>query len=78
MLVNVQVIGDPGVPPPDVARALLATVDAVLGAIPPHQVMLTVIAPGEEVELYLTFSEPAPGCVEISPRGAALLAGGDG
>ncbi len=75
LLVSVQVIGDPGVPPPDVARAVLATVDAELGALPPHQVTLTVLAPGEEAELYLTFSEPAPGCIEISRRGAVLLAG---
>ena len=61
LLVNVQVIGDPGVPPPDVARAVLATVDAALGALPPHQVMLTVLAPGEEAELYLTFSERGAG-----------------
>jgi hypothetical protein len=68
LLVSVQVIGDPGVPLPDVARAVLATVDAALAALPPHQVTLTVIASGEEVELYLTFSEPGPGCVEISWR----------
>jgi hypothetical protein len=40
--------------------------------------MLTVIATGEEAELYLTFSEPAPGCVEISRRGAVLVTGGAG
>jgi hypothetical protein len=78
LLVDVQVIGDPGVPPPDVADAFLATVDAVLGELPPQQVTLTVIAPGEEAELYLTFSEPAPGCVEISRRGAVLLRDGAG
>jgi hypothetical protein len=59
LLVSVQVIGHP-VAPPDVARAVLAAVDAVLGALPPHQVTLTVIAAGEEAELYLTFSEPPP------------------
>jgi hypothetical protein len=37
-----------------------------------------VIAPGEDVELYLTFTEPAPGCVEISSRGAVFLTGGAG
>ena len=58
--VNVQVIGDPGVPPPDVARSVLAAVDGVLGVLAPGQVMLTVIAPGEEVELYLTFGGPLP------------------
>ena len=44
--VTVQVIGDPGTPPPPVARAVLAAVDAVLSALPPHQVMLTVLASG--------------------------------
>jgi hypothetical protein len=58
LLVDVQVIGDPGTPPPGVARAALATVDAVIGALAPHQVTLTVLAPGDDVEVYLTFSEP--------------------
>ena len=56
--VTVQLIGDPGTPRPSVARAVLATVDAVLSALPPHQVMLTVVAAGDDVELYLTFSAP--------------------
>lgn len=60
--VPVQVIGDPGTPSPPVARAALAAVGAVIGALPPHQaphqVMLTVLASGDDVELYLTFSEP--------------------
>ena len=71
MPVDVQVIGDPGVPPPDVARAAAAAVDGALGALPPHRVTLTVIAPGEEIELYLTFSEPVPDTIEISWRGPA-------
>jgi hypothetical protein len=58
LLVDVQVVGDPGIPPPDVARAVLTAVDAVIGALPPHQVMLTVLASGGDVELYLTFSKP--------------------
>jgi hypothetical protein len=57
LLVKVQAIGDPGVPPPGVARAILAAVDAVLGELPPHQVMLTVLACGDGGELYLTFDE---------------------
>jgi hypothetical protein len=56
--VTVQFIGDPGTPPPSVARAVLATVDAVLGALPPHQAVLTVLAAGDDVELYLNFSAP--------------------
>jgi hypothetical protein len=56
--VGLQVIGDPGLEAPAVARAVLTAVDAVLSALPPHQVMLTVLASGGEVELYLTFSAP--------------------
>jgi fructose-specific component phosphotransferase system IIB-like protein len=58
--VTVQLIGDPGTPGLPVARALLATVDAVLSALPPHHVTLTVIAHGDEVELYLTFGAALP------------------
>ena len=59
LLVDVQLIGGPGTQPPQLARALLATVDAVLTALPPHQVTLTVLAAdaGDE-ELYLTFDAP--------------------
>ena len=56
--VPVQVIGDPGTPQPPVARAVLAVVEAVISALPPHQVMLTVLASGDDVEVYLTFSAP--------------------
>jgi hypothetical protein len=71
--VNVQVIGDPGVPDGDVAQAVLATVDGVL-AVLPAQVMLTVIAPGEEVELYLTFGGPAPAGLDVTRYGRDLPA----
>jgi hypothetical protein len=74
-MVNVQVIGDPGVPPPDVAREIGATVEAALGALPPHQVMLTVLAAGEEAELYLTSSEPELDCVQLSWRSSASSSG---
>lgn len=56
--VTVQFIGDPGTPPPPVARAVLATVDAVLRALPPQQAVLTVLAAGDDIELYLNFSVP--------------------
>jgi hypothetical protein len=63
LLVNVQVIGDPGIPAPEVAHAVLAAVDAVISVLPSHQVMLTVLASSGDVELYLTFSEP----LRVSP-----------
>jgi hypothetical protein len=63
LLVDVQLIGDAGTPPPRLARAAQATLDAMLGALPPHQVTLTIIADGDDrdggdVELYLTFDVP--------------------
>lgn len=66
---TVQVIGDPGTPQPPAARALLAVVDAVISALPPQQLILTVLASGDDVELYLTFSTASdwPG-----PTAAAL------
>jgi signal transduction histidine kinase len=53
--VEVQVVGDPGRSPPEVAGATLAAVDGVMSALPPHPVMLTVLASGDDVELYVTF-----------------------
>ena len=46
LLVDVQLIGDPGSPSAQLARAVRATVDAVLGALPAQQVTLTVLAEG--------------------------------
>ena len=57
LLVTIQLIGDPGVPQRRVADAVLTAVDAVLAVLPPHQVILTVLASGDRVELYLTFGE---------------------
>jgi hypothetical protein len=45
LLVEVQVVGDPGLPSREVAQATLAAVGTVLGALPPQQVTLTVLAP---------------------------------
>jgi hypothetical protein len=60
LLVTVQLVGDPGPAPPRLAAAVLATVDAVLGALPPQQVTLTVLTVGDDVELYLAFDVPSP------------------
>jgi hypothetical protein len=73
-LVNVQVIGDPGIPPPRVADAVLGTVDAVIGALPPHQVMLTVLGSADDTEVYLTFSEPLRETPDLAPFGRDLPA----
>jgi len=69
LLVNVQVIGDPGVPAPEVAHAVLAAVDAVLSALRSDQVVLTVLASAGDVELYLTFSEPLRGRPDVARFG---------
>ena len=81
---SVQLIGDPGTPPPRLARALLATVDAVLSALPPHQVTLTVLAPGDDgeddrrrdVELYLTFDAPLRSIPDLTRFGQGPARGG--
>ena len=72
--VTVQVIGDPGLRGRQVARAVLAAVDAVLSALPPHQVMLTVLASGDDVELYLTFSAPLRAAPDLTRFGLDLPA----
>jgi hypothetical protein len=61
--VEVQVVGDPGRPGEDIVRAIHAAVDSILRVIPAQPVILTVLVPGEQVELFLTFERaPAAGC----------------
>jgi hypothetical protein len=67
--VTVQLIGDPGTPPPPVARAVRATVDAVLSVLPPYQAVLTVLAAGDDVELYLTFDAPLRAAPDLTRFG---------
>lgn len=72
--VTVQVIGDPGAPQPPIARAVLATMDAVISELPPHRVMLTVLASGDDVELYLTFGTPLRAAPDLTRFGLDLPA----
>lgn len=74
LLVTVQLIGDPGTPPPCVADAALTAVDAALRALPPHQVILTVLASGDDVELYLTFGVPLKDVPDLTRFGLDLPA----
>lgn len=61
--VAVQVIGDPGRPGEDVVRAIQAATNNILRVLPAQPVILTVLASGEQVELFLTFERaPAAGC----------------
>jgi hypothetical protein len=56
--VEVQVVGDPGRPIREVAGATLAAVESVMSVLPPHPVTLTVMASGDDVELYVAFDRP--------------------
>jgi hypothetical protein len=67
--VDVQMIGDPAIPAPEVARAVLLATGAVIGALPPHPVMLTVLASGGDVELYVTFTEPLRAVPDVAQFG---------
>jgi hypothetical protein len=73
--VEVQVIGDPGRPAGEVLRATAAAVDRVLRALPPQPVILTVLAPGDEAELYLTFERPPATRCDVTGLGGAVPAG---
>jgi hypothetical protein len=73
MTVTIQLIDDPEIRPP-VARAVRATVDAVLSALPPHPVVLTVLPAGAVTELYLTFGRPLRTAVDLTRAGRDLPA----
>lgn len=61
MPVEIQVLGDPGQPSPQVTRATRGAVERLLHALPPHPVVLTVLSCADETELYLVFDRP-PSC----------------
>ena len=71
VLVEVQVIGDPGLPDEDVVRATVGAVDLVLGVLPPQPVMLTILASGAAAEMYLTF-ERLPAVHSVAGLGRAV------
>jgi hypothetical protein len=68
--VEVQVVGEPRRPLPEVAAAALAAVDSTLSALPPHParnpVVLTVLAADDDVELYVAFDRPPPDAPDVS------------
>jgi hypothetical protein len=72
LLVDVRVIGDPGEPPAQIVRAVAETVDALVNALPPHQVLLTVLASAGDVELYVTFDEPPRTTPDVARSGRDL------
>ena len=69
LLVDVQMVGDPGEPGPVVMAATLAAVEGIISALPPHPVTLTVLAPADDVELYVTFREPPRTAVDLNRTG---------
>ncbi len=74
LLVTVQLIGDPGTTHPYIAHAVLTAVEAALSALPPHQVILTVLASGNDAELYLTFGLPPRNPPDLTRIGLDLPA----
>ena len=56
--IEVQVIGDPGRPARQVAEAVRAAVGILVKVLPPQPVTLTVLASGDDVELYVVFGQP--------------------
>jgi hypothetical protein len=70
LLVDARVIGDPEVLAPAHAVAM---VDAVLSELPPQHVVLTVLATGDDTELYITAGETEKVLLEISRRKAGAV-----
>jgi hypothetical protein len=60
LLVDIQVVGDPGPPSREVAQATLAALGTVLGALPPQPITLTVLAPSVLAPSVLAPSVLAP------------------
>jgi hypothetical protein len=73
--VEVQVIGDPGHPDRAVAGATLAAVNGLISALPPHPVTLTVLASGDDVELYVSFDRPPQTTPDVSELTRQVPAG---
>jgi hypothetical protein len=72
--VEVQVVGDPEDPGPEVASAALAAVHSVTTVLPPHPVVLTVLASGGDTELYLAFDRPPRATLDVAALGRSVPA----
>jgi hypothetical protein len=74
VLVDVGVIGEVGPQPPQVAAPACAAVDALISTLPPYPVTLTILDSGDEVELYLIFSQPPRAIPEVARFGRKVPA----
>jgi hypothetical protein len=72
--VEVQVVGDPEHPGPEVASAALAAVHSVMTVLPPHPVVLTVLASGGDTELYLAFDRAPRATLDVAALGRSVPA----
>jgi hypothetical protein len=72
--VEVQVVGDPGAPAPEVAGAARDAVGSLVSALPPQPVLLTVLASGADVELYVAFEQPPRTVLDLGRLGAQVPA----
>ncbi len=73
--VETQVVGDPGPIEPRLIRATIAASQQILDVLPPQNVLLTVLATVDEVELYLTFRNPVCSPRDLMDLGAAAPPG---
>jgi hypothetical protein len=75
--IEIQVVGDPGLPSRDAAQATVDAVDAVLRALPPQTVTMTVLGPSGPANPGLAGPAPAgpapagPAPASTVPAGAA-------
>src|SRR6202034_456946 len=69
---EIQVVGDPGLPSRDAAQATVDAVDAVLRALPPQTVTMTVLGPSGPANPGLAGPAPArPAPAGPAPAGPA-------
>ena len=69
---EVQVIGEPDPLLPAVADATIAAVDRLLQVLAPQPVTLTVLAAGDDVEVYMAFGRPPSGPPDLADLARAV------
>jgi hypothetical protein len=71
---EIRVVGNPGRPTREIVGATLTAVDRVMRTLPPHPVTLTVLAAGDDVELYVAFALPPRAAPEVTELTRAVPA----